>query len=207
MCTPSGRRYLAGMTVALSMALAATIHAQTSGARTTWPIEAVPSELRPLVSRADAIVAAIHDSLLWELNEGLAQGGPTLAISMCHVDATRVAQRVSRAEGVAAGRTSDRLRNPHNAPRRWAADLVRANAGRRAAEVEGFAVDLGSRIGVLRPIAHRERCAGCHGAPSSLSAAVRAELAERYSDDRATGFREGEIRGWYWVELPKRMRR
>ena len=198
---------MAGLVVALSIALGAVIHGQTSRAYTTWPIEAVPSELRPLVSRADAIVAAIHDSLLWELNEGLAQGGATLAIKMCHVDATRVAQRVSREEGVAAGRTSDRLRNPHNAARPWAADLVRANAGRRAAEVEGFAVDLGGRLGVLRPIAHRDRCAGCHGAPSQLKAAVRAELAARYPDDRATGFRDGEIRGWYWVEMPKRMLR
>jgi hypothetical protein len=32
---------------------------------------------------------------------------------------------------------------------------------------------------------------------------VRAVLAERYPADRAIGFANGEIRGWYWVEMPK----
>jgi hypothetical protein len=207
MCTPSGRRLLVGIMLAMSLSLVAMIQGQPSRTYPTWPIENLPSELRPVVSRADLVIAAIHDSLLWELNAGLEQGGATQAIKSCHVDATRVAQRVARAEGVAAGRTSDRLRNPYNAPRAWAADLVKSNAGRRASDVEGYAVDLGERIGVLRPIVHRDRCAGCHGTASQLAAAVRAELAQRYPGDQAIGFSEGEIRGWYWAELPKQTSR
>jgi hypothetical protein len=106
----------------------------------------------------------------------------------------------------AAGRTSDRLRNPTNAPRAWAVDLVKANAGRQARDVDGFAVDLGNKIGVLRPIAQRPLCANCHGPADRLSPAVRAELSERYPADKALGFTEGEIRGWFWVEIPKHPR-
>jgi len=32
---------------------------------------------------------------------------------------------------------------------------------------------------------------------------VKAELAERYPADRAVGFTEGELRGWFWLELRK----
>jgi hypothetical protein len=32
---------------------------------------------------------------------------------------------------------------------------------------------------------------------------MRQLLAERYPADRAVGFEEGQIRGWYWVEMPK----
>jgi hypothetical protein len=32
---------------------------------------------------------------------------------------------------------------------------------------------------------------------------VRAKVRSRYPHDRAVGFAEGEIRGWYWVEVPK----
>lgn len=32
---------------------------------------------------------------------------------------------------------------------------------------------------------------------------VRAALMDRYPVDRAIGFTEGEIRGWFWVEVPK----
>jgi hypothetical protein len=162
-----------------------------------------PGELRALVSRADLIVVSMHDAVLRELTDALTRGGPGSAIAFCHLDATFVSQRIGKEQGIAAGRTSDRLRNPTNAPRPWAAPLVKANAGRQAKSVDGFVVDIGDRVGVLRPIAERPMCAGCHGAADKLSPAVLSALADRYPLDRAVGFRDGEIRGWFWVEMPK----
>jgi hypothetical protein len=81
--------------------------------------------------------------------------------------------------------------------------LVQADAGRKARDVDGFVADLGNRVGVLRPIVHRPMCNACHGPSERLDAAVRAALQVRYPADRATGFRDGEIRGWFWVELAK----
>ena len=69
--------------------------------------------------------------------------------------------------------------------------------------VEGFAVDLGDKVGVLRPIVERPMCAGCHGPAEQLHPAVKLALTERYPADRAVGFVDGEIRGWFWVEMPK----
>jgi hypothetical protein len=66
--------------------------------------------------------------------------------------------------------------------------------------VEGFAVDLGDKIGVLRPIVERPICAGCHG--PLLAPGVKTALLDRYLADKAVGFAEGEIRGWFWVEMP-----
>ena len=185
------------------MVLAGAVEGQSLQAPPTWPIPEAPAGLRAAIARGDVIIAAMHDALLWELNSGLEQGGPLLAIKSCHIDSARVAQRVGREEGVAAGRTSDRLRNPLNAPKTWAAPLVRANAGRRAREVAGFAVDLGDKVGVIRPIAQRPLCGSCHGRPDAFHTAIRAELSDRYPADRAIGFEDGEIRGWYWVEVPK----
>ena len=195
---------LIGSTAAAFVVLLAVIRGQSTVVPQAWPIAKAPAELRHAISRADVIIATMHDALLWELNSGLEQGGPTLAIKSCHIDAARVAQRIGRQEGVASGRTSDRLRNPLNTPRPWSAPLVEANAGKRAQHVDGFAVDLGDRVGVMRPIAQRARCASCHGRPEQFSTAIRDELKDRYPADRATGFEEGEIRGWYWVEIPKR---
>jgi hypothetical protein len=194
------------MTVWWCVVTAAALNGQPSTSTSIWSIKDAPAELRPAISRGNAVIAAMHDALLWELNSGLEQGGPLLAIKSCHIDSARVAERVGREEGLAAGRTSDRLRNPTNAPRAWAAPLVRANAGRRAQDVEGFAVDLGEKVGVLRPVAQRTACAGCHGQSDQFSTAVRAELKERYPSDRAIGFADGDIRGWYWVEVPKQRR-
>jgi hypothetical protein len=144
--------------------------------------------------------------MLRELTEALDVGGPAFAMKSSHIDVIGVIRRIGREDGVAAGRTSDRLRSPTNAPKAWAAPLVTGYGGRRTRDVEGFAVDLGDKVGVLRPIAHRAVCASCHGPADKVSPAVRKALSDQYPRDRATGFSEGEIRGWFWVEMPKKLK-
>ena len=170
-----------------------------------WRIGEAPPELKALISRADLMIAAIHDSVLRELTQAIDELGAAKAVDTCHIDSLLVTRRLAR-EGVKAGRTSDRLRNPTNAPPPWAADIVSAHAGQRARDIDGFAVDLGGTLGVLRAIAQRPVCANCHGPSDRLAKGVRAALDQRYPKDAATGFREGEIRGWFWVEIPKSAR-
>jgi hypothetical protein len=195
--TPRTLSLLAGSALA-----AASLTAQALPFK-SWPIRESPAELQHAIGRADLVIAAMQDAVLRELGDALTRGGPAFAMQSCHIDATAVAQRIGRYEGIAAGRTSDRLRNPTNAPKPWARAIVTDYAGRRARDVEGFAVDLGDKLGVLRPIAQRPACAGCHGPADGLQPAVRQALADRYPVDRAVGFAEGEIRGWFWVEIPK----
>ena len=191
----------AARTAFVAVLLATTLAAQTE--RKSWPLSQAPAELRPVISRADVIVVAIQGAVLRELKDALARGGAVSGSSFCHVDVTAIIQRVSREDGITAGRTSDRLRNPVNAPRAWAAPFVAAHAGRQAKSVEGYAVDLGDKIGVLRPIVEQPLCGGCHGTPDRLSPGVKLMLQQRYPLDRAIGFHDGEIRGWFWVEMPR----
>ena len=185
---------------------ATTLQGQPELPPGTWSASRAPAEIRQYVSRGDLIILSLHDALRRELTGALDQGGPAFAINSCHIDVIGATQRIARGEGVTAGRTSDRLRNPTNVPAPWAAALVRGNAGRRAQDVEGYAVDLGSSVGVLRPIAEQPMCASCHGPADKIDPAVRKVLAERYPADKGLGFTEGEIRGWFWVEVPKRLR-
>jgi hypothetical protein len=201
--TTMSRQRLAIMFFFFGLVLVSSIAAQVGSARPSWPIKAVPAEWRALVSRADVIIVAMHDSLLRQLHGKLAEGGPAAALGACHIDTTALIHQVGRYEGIAAGFTSDRVRNPTNKPRDWAAPLVAEYAGREARDVDGFAVDLGNRIGVLRPLMAQNSCVNCHGPLERISPAVRTLIAERYPADRAIGFVEGQIRGWYWVEMPK----
>jgi hypothetical protein len=180
---------------------AVSLSAQTAGSR-SWSIRDAPEDLRPMISRADLTIAAMQDSHLRQLQRQLAEGGPDVAFGVAHMQAPQFSHRRGDA-GIVAGFTSDRLRNTTNQARPWAAGFVAKYAGRRARDVEGFVVDLGDRVGVLRPMVQQHVCASCHGPASKLSPAVRRSLAERYPADRATGFAEGEIRGWFWVEMPK----
>jgi hypothetical protein len=172
----------------------------------TWRITEAPAELREPISRADLIVVSMHDTFLRELKQALDRGGPSWAIGSCHIDTTMLSNRIQRQEGLAVGRTSDRLRNPMNRPRAWAKPIVEANAGLYARDVEGFAADLGNKVGVLRPMVQGPICVSCHGPAEKIHPAVSRAVPIRYPADRAIGFAEGEIRGWYWVEIPKTAR-
>jgi hypothetical protein len=193
-------------TALIGVLVSAGLQAQSSAPPLTWRVSEAPGQLREAISCGDLIVVSLQDALLRELTTALAQGGPALAIQSCHVDVIGVSQRFARQRGVAAGRTSDRLRNPANAPAGWAAPLVKASAGKRARYVDGFVADLDDAIGLLRPIAHQAMCNACHGPVDRIDPAILPALGARYPADRAVGFREGDIRGWFRVEVPKYLR-
>jgi len=177
------------------------VYAQTDAP--AWPIREAPVALRPAIDRANLLRVEIHAALLSELQTKLAKGGATLALRVCHMRAASTAREMAVRDGVLTGLTSDRLRNPRNAAPEWAAALIASHAGARADTTDGYAVDLGTTIGILQPITEGPVCATCHGPLDRIDPAVREALASRYPADAAHGFRPGEVRGWFWAVVPK----
>ena len=171
--------------------------------QTTYSAAEVPEGLKPAVDRADKALQALQTTLLERLRRELDAGGPTAAVKVCRDEAQALTMRVAKEQGIALGRTSHKVRNPLNAPRPWARPLVEAAAGQRAAAVEARVIDLGDRIGILRPIATAEVCTHCHGAHDTVQRAIGRVLAEAYPADQAVGFAPGDLRGWMWAEVPK----
>jgi len=155
--------------------------------------EARAAQAQKAADAKDAMMSA----LLQELFVGLEQRGPAGAISVCKQEAPRIGREVGSSEGVRIGRTAHRLRNPSNVAPDWAADLIHEEpaAPRYASSDQGD-------LGVTFPIHLKAACLMCHGPEETLEPDVRAALAEQYPEDRATGFAEGDLRGWFWVEVP-----
>jgi len=135
-------------------------------------------------------------ALITELTTEIAENGPAAAIEVCSVTAPKVAEQIGSEHGLKIGRTSWKLRNPENRPPQWAALLV----DERPTEPR-FMTDRSGRLGVLTPILLNESCLQCHGPDSQINVEVRDHLARSYPLDQATGFSEGELRGWFWVEV------
>lgn len=201
---PTHRRALSlAAGLALSAACARAPAAGEAGATALAAYEPaqVPTALAPALWRAEAATKALQQRLGRRLQE-VAEDGPR-AVAVCREEAPVIAAEVSSNQGVAVGRTSHRLRSPANAPRPWAAPFVAAAAGKKAADVKPVVVDLGDRLGYLRPIGLAGGCLGCHGPAEGLSPNVKSALAAGYPADRATGFAEGDLRGWFWAEVVK----
>lgn len=192
---------LAALLLSAGCAGAPAAGAASPVALATYEPAQVPPALAPALWRAEAATKALQQRLSRRLLEEMADG-PS-AVQVCREEAPAIAADVSTMQGLSVGRTSHRLRNPANAPRPWAAPFVAAAAGRQAADVQAVAVDLGDRVGYLRPIGLAGGCLKCHGPAEGLSPGVKAALAASYPRDRATGFAEGELRGWFWAEVMK----
>jgi hypothetical protein len=163
---------------------------QTEGKDTEAPAQQPPAPDR----RATA--SAAKDQLMAQLSGRLMEVMKA-AVRVCSTEAPTLAAEVSKRLGVKIGRTSARLRNSKNTPPEWSRAVV--DEGKKAAQF----VDLpGGGLGAMFPIVLQDKCETCHGDPEKIDPAVREVLAELYPDDKATGFSTGDLRGWFWVEVP-----
>ena len=147
--------------------------------------------------RAQAALQPFKKDLRGALLEGL-EDGPRGAILVCKSAAPAIAARRSE-NGVDMGRTSHKLRNPDNAPAEWVKPLLAAYTSGAGDPHLTVVLDDG-RIGYVEPIFVQKPCLMCHG--DTVAPSVAEQIAAEYPDDQATGFREGDFRGLFWVTIP-----
>ncbi|MBY6186762.1 DUF3365 domain-containing protein [Marinobacter hydrocarbonoclasticus] len=141
-------------------------------------------------------LAPFKSDLKQALMAGLAQG-PEHALSVCRSQAPELARRYS-VDGVRMGRSSDKLRNPQNAPPEWVIPVMQQY---RSGDLAPVTVALNpERMGYVEPIMIAPPCLQCHG--THLSPSIEQALAEHYPEDQATGYQPGQWRGVFWLEYP-----
>lgn len=156
----------------------------------------------PALARAAAAGQEFGSTLKGRLQEAMAAGGPPGAIAVCTEAAPAVAAEMERKHGVKIGRSSLRLRNPANAGPEWVQAWLRSTGERPAEGLTPVKEVVDGTARVLVPIAVEPVCVNCHGPVEGLSPEVKSTLAERYPQDRATGYAVGDLRGVLWVEAP-----
>ncbi|MEZ4265136.1 MAG: DUF3365 domain-containing protein [Myxococcota bacterium] len=172
-----------------------------AAAAVTWASACKPSvDEKAAAERGAAALAPFKKNLMGALKAGMAVG-PVSAVEACHLSAPGMPAAASTPE-VTVGRTTDKLRNPENAPKPWMKPLLAdyAKAGPGAAP-RAVALEDG-KVGYVEPIYLQEMCLACHG--STLNAEVATTLAERYPKDEAKGYAAGDFRGLFWVEMAGR---
>jgi hypothetical protein len=157
-----------------------------------------PSSSNPVSEDNQKKLLAAKDALFIKLSgklmETMAQNGPVAAIAVCNQEAPKIAAEVAEQQGVQIGRVGVRLRNPNNAAPDWASELIAAKTN-----TPTFLKLSDGKDAALLPIKLQATCLMCHGPKEQIAADVLAEIAKLYPEDQATGFQEGELRGWFWV--------
>lgn len=140
--------------------------------------------------------SALGQRLSQRLVTTIQDEGIVAAVRVCSEEAPQIASEVAEQYNVDVGRTSFRVRNPANTPPpEWAQPWVEAREPGPATLLNNETHELAE----LAPIQTAQLCTRCHGARESLDDELLAALDAAYPEDQATGFEEGELRGWFVV--------
>lgn len=163
------------------------------------------------VQRAEPLATALAQGLAQRLQARLASDGAAGAVDFCSIAALPLTDSLAAeiAAGATMKRTSTRLRNPANAP-----DALEARALAWFDSVQAATGELpphhvqatDDEVRYYRPLVIAPFCTQCHGPLEEIDPAARAILAERYPEDRAVGYRAGDLRGVLRVSMPRSAR-
>src|SRR5574341_235972 len=157
---------------------------------------------------ARAVADSLGDELIDLVSAALERGGPSLAIHFC-ADSAQVRTLRHWKNGIYIRRVSQRVRNVDDTPDATERQrLERLGELHRAGTLPAESVqvvrgpDGTFQLQYLRPIIVQPGCLACHGDPATFEPGVRAVLATRYPEDRATGYVAGDLRGAVSVRVP-----
>ncbi len=159
-------------------------------------------------ARAEAAAKDLGQQLRAALVAKLEADGPVGAIDFCHDQAPTIAAGVAQKHAVRIGRTSKRTRSPVNAPAPWQQAVLQdfaaqAKAGTPPSQLRYASAEqssAGVALRYMQGIGTEAPCLVCHG--QTIAEPVARAIKDRYPDDTATGFVEGQLRGAFWVEVP-----
>jgi hypothetical protein len=171
------------------------------GAACGGPSSLPAAEEAAVAARSEAIADRLQEQLQAALKAAMADAGPAGAIAVCAAVAPALADQLSAETGATVRRTALRVRNPQARPDAFERETLRAwergHVGADGKPVTRLAIVPGPAseptVRWMRAIPTAPLCTTCHG--EAVAADVAAAIAARYPDDRATGFRVGDLRG------------
>lgn len=162
------------------------------------------------IGEARKVAGSVPPKLLAVLTEEIGKNGPEGAILVCRDKAPQLAKAASDETGWSVRRVSLRNRNPRAVPDGWERAALedfdrRAASGESATTLEkAEIVTEGGKQSYryMRALPTQPLCLNCHGAPEQLTPAVLEKLKALYPDDKAVGYRPGDIRGAITIRKP-----
>ena len=182
----------------IGLAIAAGLTCGTAGAA-----ELSDAQIQERVQDSRQAVMKFGKTLKGELQKAMKSGGPVNAIGVCQEVAPAIASDISEETGWEVYRTSLKPRNV--APDNWETAVLESFDRRRELGespkkmefVEVVEKDGEPKLRYMKALGTAPVCLTCHG--TDISADVQAEIDKLYPNDKATGYKAGEIRGAFSI--------
>ena len=154
------------------------------------------------IHAGNRIVAATFDTLRQSLLSAIGTQGMEQAIVFCNVNAYPLTN--SFADSVTVKRTSLRVRNANNLPDSLEQSVLQEFGG---AKPGVKIIRIPGEINYFKPIMLQAMCLNCHGIPNKeIQTSTMRKIIELYPNDRATNFKEGDLRGVWHITFRTSLR-
>jgi len=151
------------------------------------------------LQKGDSISAIVQKVLLANVMQAMKSGGPGYAVSFCNEQAIPLTDSLAKAHNCLIQRVSDKYRNPANKltvqdQEVWTKMASTANANTLSGSENG-------QIVFYKPIKiAMPACLTCHGtAGKEMETKTFEIIKQKYPDDLATGYKEGDLRGLWKI--------
>jgi Protein of unknown function (DUF3365) len=151
-----------------------------------------------LAAEARVIAQQFGATLRPKLKQALQSGGFEHAVKVCSVEAPEIAKQLSMETNWQVKRVSLKPRNSSNAqPNPWEAGVLSFfdKQQKQGIEVEQlhFIETIDNEFRFMKAQGVQPLCLNCHG--TNIQPQIKKALMRYYPNDKATGYRQGEVRG------------
>lgn len=166
--------------------------------------EASKDEIAKIQPEADEITKELLMSLQTKVSQAMQSRGTEYAINVCKLQAIPLTEIVEKStdKEVEIKRTSLKYRNPRNAPDEFEKQALIKYESLMASndEIPPFYIQKintkdSSFYYYYKPLTMKPLCLTCHGSEEMIGSEILTLIQERYPEDKATGYSEGDFRG------------
>jgi hypothetical protein len=134
--------------------------------------------------------------------------GTLSAVAVCSDTAQVLTNDFGLKKGVYIKRVSFKNRNKNNIPDGFEARILKEfeqikNEGKLTSDTEHFEIITENdhqHLRYMKPIKIGAACLKCHGTEDKISAEIKGVITKRYPDDKAVGYKNGDLRGAVSIE-------
>lgn len=160
-------------------------------------------------TKAQTASKSLLGTLKTQLTEALSDGDTKKAVVVCSSIAQSIAQNVSKENNLDIKRVSLKNRNPLGSADSFEKETLELfdkmkEEGKLTPESDFSDITMEHNKKVFRfmkPIVTAKSCLQCHGNPEQIKPEVKEILKEKYPNDIAFGYKEGDVRGAVSVKI------
>ena len=151
------------------------------------------------LQQGDSISATVQKVLLTNVMQAMKAGGPGYAVTFCNEQAMPLTDSLAKSHNCLIQRVSDKYRNPANK-----LSVQDQEVWTKMASAATAYTISGSETGLIvfyKPIKiAMPACLTCHGTSGKeLDPKTLEIIKQKYPDDLATGYKEGDLRGMWKI--------